>query len=122
MLTEQRGRCDALVLSFDPHRPAQQPHVPGCRVLNIADQAEMSDARVGEDLIEAVDRPGRHIGCVQHAEPFCTRCGTESRREDLLEFLVMGNPGAAVCEARVVAQFRAADRLGQPVPELGRRG
>jgi len=85
------------------------------------DDVERGDPRIVEDLVEPVDRRGRDVVRLEPVEPRPPRLGREDRLEDRHELVVVRDPGGAIEEPRVLAQVGPADRVGEPLPELGRR-
>src|SRR5262245_34016022 len=79
--------------------------------------AEMRDLRVGEHLVDRVDRSARHAGLVEAPDPLRRRLAGEPALDLAVEPVAVGRARGRVGEGRVGEQVVGIDRLAEALPD-----
>src|SRR6266404_6325728 len=84
--------------------------------------AEMLDLRLGEGLVDAVDRPARHAGLVQGGNPLRAGLGPGDRADALVYGLAVLRAQGAAFMLGMAEQLRRAHGLAKALPQIVARG
>ena len=79
---------------------------------------QMPHLRIGEGLVDPIDRSARHAGVVQDLDPLRARLLPGHRHEHLHHRVAVGRARPRGGEARVGAEVRALDGLAEPLVEV----
>ena len=78
--------------------------------------------RVGDELVDLVDRRGSHFRGLEHRKPFGERARLDEVRDHAVAFVDVAHAVRVGAEARIVDHVGAADRAEQPLGHALDRG
>src|SRR2546425_7480370 len=104
------------------HRLAQHVEAAELRMLDRGGDAEVLYLRIGEHLVDAVDRAAGNPAAVQLRHPFLARAGGEAFIEDRVQAGAVRRALLVVPEFVAFDQVFAADDVAQALPHAFARG
>ena len=107
----------------EPRRLAQHLEAAELRVLDRRGGAEMAHLRIGEHLVDTIDRPAGHARAVEDLDPFGARLLLQAFVERGVQARAVLGALLQAFEVLGLEQVLAADGLAQPLPHaLAGRG
>ena len=112
LLAEQRRRRGPFLGEIlKANRSSDKLQVPRPRMFEIFGQIEMLDLRVIEHFAHAIKRSRGNIARFQNSQPLAAGLFSKSRREGLLQRLVVLPASVSIIEPLVGGDIHALDRL-----------
>src|SRR6266566_5737020 len=121
VLAEQRrGAADGRGRGGGAHGKAEHPGGAVAGLLDLGDGLEVLDLRIGEDLVELVDGPGRDRRALEALLPLGGGGAGEGLLDAGAELVVMGQPRVVRGEARIARERGVERRAAAPLRRVPR--